>query len=208
MKNAPKRINIEKEKISKGDASRKRFVSAAAELFWKQGYSATGLNEILVNTGLPKGSFYFYFKSKKDLALAVEAHYEDLILSWFREAAVAGDWNAFAKELCRILVEGAAESERKGCPLAVVGTELALTDPEISRVYASGMNKLRDAMRDILRSSGVKEQDAEPLSEKALAAYEGRLMLYRLHNDLFQLKSIETDLTELYQHHIHPCGLP
>ena len=200
-------MSIENEKIGKGNASRKKFVSAAAELFWKQGYNATGINEILVNAGLPKGSFYFYFKSKKDLALAVEAHYEDLILSWFREAALAGDWNAFAKELSRILVDGAAESEAKGCPLAVVGTELALTDPEISRVYASGMNKLRDAMCDILRSSGVKEQDAEPLSEKALVAYEGRLMLYRLHNDLFQLKSIESDLMELYQAQLYQYGM-
>ena len=203
-----KGMNTEKENIRKGTASKKKFVSVAAELFWKQGYNATGISEILEIAGLPKGSFYFYFKSKKELAIAVESYYEDLILSWFREAALAGDWNAFARELSRILVDGAAESERKGCPLALVGTELALIDPEISRVYTSGMNKLRDAMCDILLSPGIiKENDAKQLSEKALVAYEGRLMLYRLNNDFLQLKLIETDLTALYQDNLTQCGL-
>lgn len=49
--------------MKKGDRSRQRLIQCAAELFWKNGYAATGLSEILRQTGLPKGSFYFYFKS-------------------------------------------------------------------------------------------------------------------------------------------------
>ena len=37
--------------------------------FWKNGYAATGISEILDQAGLPKGSFYFYFKSKDELAV-------------------------------------------------------------------------------------------------------------------------------------------
>lgn len=206
MKKIQNETKTDDAKISKGDASRKRLVSSAAELFWKQGYNATGLSEILADADLPKGSLYFYFKSKKELALAAEAYYEEIILSWFHKAAKAREWNAFAKELSHILLDGAASSERKGCPLAVVGTELALTDPETSHICASGMDKLRGVMREILLYSGVEEQDAERLSARALAAYEGRLMLYRLSNDFSQLQAIEKDLTDMYQCYLRQSG--
>ena len=55
--------------MKKGEESRQRLIECAAELFWKNGYSATGISEILKQTGLPKGSFYFYFKSKDELAV-------------------------------------------------------------------------------------------------------------------------------------------
>ena len=44
--------------MKKGEESRQRLIECAAELFWKNGYSATGISEILKQTGLPKGSFY------------------------------------------------------------------------------------------------------------------------------------------------------
>ena len=61
--------------MKKGEESRQRLIECAAELFWKNGYSATGISEILKQTDLPKGSFYFYFKSKDDLATAVTESY-------------------------------------------------------------------------------------------------------------------------------------
>ena len=47
--------------MKKGEASRAKLVACAGELFWRQGYNATGLAEILQAANLPKGSFYFYF---------------------------------------------------------------------------------------------------------------------------------------------------
>lgn len=66
----------EEMRIEKGEESRQRLIECAAELFWKNGYSATGISEILKQTDLPKGSFYFYFKSKDDLATAVTEYYQ------------------------------------------------------------------------------------------------------------------------------------
>ena len=56
--------------MTKGEQSRQRLIDCAAELFWKNGYAVTGISEILNASGLPKGSFYFYFKSKEELAVA------------------------------------------------------------------------------------------------------------------------------------------
>ena len=65
----------DKMHMKKGEASKARLVAGAAELFWRQGYNATGLSEILQAARLPKGSFYFYFEGKRDLAAAVIEYY-------------------------------------------------------------------------------------------------------------------------------------
>ena len=51
--------------MTKGELSKKKIIEAAGDLFWKNGYTKTGINEILKATGLPKGSFYFYFKKSR-----------------------------------------------------------------------------------------------------------------------------------------------
>ncbi|MBI4805744.1 MAG: TetR family transcriptional regulator C-terminal domain-containing protein [Desulfovibrio sp.] len=51
--------------------SRNTILEAAAPLIHSQGFHKTGLKEILDAAGVPKGSFYFYFKSKEEFGLAL-----------------------------------------------------------------------------------------------------------------------------------------
>src|SRR6201995_645706 len=56
--------------------ARERAVAAAERLFRIQGYTATGLSEILKESGAPKGSFYFHFpRGKAQLAEEAIDHY-------------------------------------------------------------------------------------------------------------------------------------
>jgi AcrR family transcriptional regulator len=69
----------------RGVETRNRLIAVAAELFMRQGYSATSLNDIISAAGLTKGGFYFQFPSKAVLALAVlqatRGHSQDQILA-------------------------------------------------------------------------------------------------------------------------------
>ena len=56
-------------------SSRERLVDAALYLFWLQGYAATGVAEILSQANVRSGSFYYFFKTKEDLLLAVLQRY-------------------------------------------------------------------------------------------------------------------------------------
>ena len=73
--------------MKKGEASRAKLVACAAELFWRQGYHATGLTEILQAASLPKGSFYFYFEGKRDLAAAVIEYYRRVVSDAMKQLA-------------------------------------------------------------------------------------------------------------------------
>lgn len=55
--------------------TREKILDAGAELIHKKGYNHTGIQQILNAAGVPKGSFYFYFKSKEDFGLQLIDHF-------------------------------------------------------------------------------------------------------------------------------------
>jgi TetR/AcrR family transcriptional repressor of nem operon len=58
---------------AKGEATGAFLLRTAAAVFAERGYRATTQNDLIAASGLTKGAFYFYFRSKRDLALAVIA---------------------------------------------------------------------------------------------------------------------------------------
>ena len=62
-------------------ATRQHILDIGGRIIHHKGYAATGLQEILSAAGVPKGSFYFYFKSKEEFGLALVDHYR----AWLAE---------------------------------------------------------------------------------------------------------------------------
>jgi AcrR family transcriptional regulator len=115
----------------RGLETRNRLIGVAAELFMRQGYSATSLNDIISAAGLTKGGFYFQFPSKAVLALAVlqtaRGQSQDQIL------ATAG-LHKRAVDQIAAMVRAAAESKGTMPTIASLGRlclELA-SEPEVA----------------------------------------------------------------------------
>jgi TetR/AcrR family transcriptional repressor of nem operon len=58
----------------KTSISRGKLVKSARDLFRHQGYNKTTIDDISAASGLNRGSIYFYFKGKEDLARAALDH--------------------------------------------------------------------------------------------------------------------------------------
>src|SRR6266702_7672142 len=74
--------------------ARARAIATAERLFRIQGYTATGLIQILKESGAPKGSFYFHFpRGKAQLAEEAIDHYVARRIAVLRDisANTAGD---------------------------------------------------------------------------------------------------------------------
>lgn len=52
------------------ESKREQIIDLASELFFRQGYKATGIKQIIDEAGIAKGTFYSHFKSKEELGLA------------------------------------------------------------------------------------------------------------------------------------------
>ena len=185
--------------MKKGEASRAKLVACAAELFWRQGYNATGLTEILHAANLPKGSFYFYFDGKRDLAAAVIEYYRRIVSDDMKRTAEGCDWCEFVRALTQKHLSRATGGEHSGCPFAVMGMELALSEPEIAGLYAAALDEARQIMAEVLERSGLDHDDAETLSSPELTIFEGKLLLFRISGDAAHLEAMEREMMQVYE---------
>lgn len=55
--------------------TREKIIAAGTQAIIGKSYNAVGLNEILAAAGVPKGSFYHFFKSKEDFGVAVVEYF-------------------------------------------------------------------------------------------------------------------------------------
>ena len=185
--------------MKKGEESRQRLIECAAELFWKNGYSATGISEILKQTGLPKGSFYFYFKSKDDLATAVTEYYQKILLEQFQSSSQGNDWESFIEEIFDYLFGRATGQTFAGCPYAVMGMETALSNPTLASVFMEGLKKFEQIFQKVLLYSGLPQDHAAIFSRRMLSNYQGYLLLGRISGDISYLKNAKKNMIEMYR---------
>ena len=61
------------------ETTRSRILEVGSTIIHQKGFNNTGIQEILDKAGVPKGSFYFYFKSKEDFGLALIDQFEAMV---------------------------------------------------------------------------------------------------------------------------------
>jgi AcrR family transcriptional regulator len=179
---------------TKGERSRDQLIECAARLFLEKGYNATGINEIISCAGMSKGSFYFYFPSKKDLAIAVTDYHTAKRLELISEAAAGRTWETFVEKIIGDITTRAKKKNSFGCPFAVMGMETAFIEPDIALRNLDSLKALTDIFEDVLKRSGVSEEKAPGCAKHSVALYEGYLIFYRLSKDTKVLEQLLEDL--------------
>lgn len=181
--------------MTKGEETKEKIVCRAAGLFWEKGYVATGVQDILTAAGVTKGSFYFYFKRKKDVGFAAAEFYENRVLGMMEEIADReGAWEPFIRGVAATMIEEAEEGRFYGCPFSVLGMEIAFIEPDLAAAFLQGLEKIRVLFQTVLCQSGIPEDEAERASRLLLTAYEGYLLQYRLSKDIRWLTWMRDDL--------------
>lgn len=182
---------------TKGKRTRELLIQSAAALFLEKGYNATGVNDILSLTGLSKGSFYFYFASKKDLAINVAEYYNDTRVKEIRLTANGKIWEDFVDKLVGDSIEKAKTQRNFGCPLAVLSMEVAYLEPDISEIYYSSLKTITSIFKEVLIYSGLTEKQASDVAHEAIALYEGYSLLYRISKNIDELEKLRKDIKKV-----------
>lgn len=181
--------------MTKGEETKEKIICRAAGLFWEKGYVATGVQDILTAAGVTKGSFYFYFKRKKDVGFAAAEFYENRVLGMMEDIADReGAWEPFIRSVAAAMIEEAEVGRFYGCPFSVLGMEIAFIEPDLAAAFLQGLEKIRVLFQTVLRQSGLPEDEAERASRLLLTAYEGYLLQYRLSKDIRWLTWMRDDL--------------
>lgn len=165
-----------------------RLTRAGRELFWRNGYSATGIQDITALAGVPKGSFYNHFESKEAFAVAIIEHYAAYLQqSWeaMLESAPQQPLAAIRHVFARMMAHHERKSAHTGCLVGNLAAEIALSSEPCRAALHTAQKAWRDRLAGLIRqaqASGDIRGDlaAAELSGLAWDAWEGALLRMKL----------------------------
>lgn len=108
--------------------TRTDIIRVGTDLISRQGFNATGIDAILKEAGVPKGSFYHYFKSKEEFGLAVIDHFAERFvqrLDIFLNDTAEPPLNRIHYFLEGSLARVTQNQCSKGCLIGNLGQEMA-----------------------------------------------------------------------------------
>lgn len=168
----------------KGAEVRQQIIETADEVIYQRGFHQASFAELAEAVGLPKGNFYYYFKSKDELLEAVIDHRLVAI------KAMLADWQSQLPDpmarLARFLQIPLNESERVidyGCPMGTLSMELGKTDP-VQQAYARQMFELFKAyLQRQFHDLGKTATEAEALAMHLLVWSQGMAVISSAYKD-------------------------
>ena len=186
------------------DRSRAALVDTAALLFRRQGYAATGVNQILEIADVKAGSLYHHFPAgKQELAAAVvdsvgaaiEQRLRELLDSGSAVSDIVDGW-------IDLMASGLAGDQRDGCPIEPIATESVNASEKVRDASARAFGGWCLAVADRLRADGWPTAEADQTALAVIALIEGALILSRIAGDADALNAAKAAIRTL----ISPAG--
>jgi TetR/AcrR family transcriptional repressor of nem operon len=179
--------------------TRKNILEAAHRLIWENSYSTVSVNDICSMAGIRKGSFYHFFPSKEDLAVAaMEEHWQNMQPDLERVFCSGNDLKGIITEFSNKAYEGQKDKFQKigkvcGCPYASLGAEISNNEENIRKHTMQKINEFIGYFEIALKNASEKgEIERNDVNEKAEEMYSfmiGVLVNARIQNNLEIIKN-------------------
>ncbi len=175
-------------------------LETAAELFRRQGYHGTGINQILERSAAPRGSLYFHFPDGKQ-QLAVEAVSEAGRAIGRGIEAILDSTPDTGEAVGRVLEFLAADLRHSGydhgCPVGTVAMDSAPASEPVRIACATVFAEWLALIARHLETAGAPPEVAERQAMLAVSAIEGALLLARAQRDTAALEAVGTSMRTL-----------
>ena len=179
----------------RGRATLERILAAAADLFYRQGIRATGLEQVISASGTGKGQLYHYFTGKSDLVRAVIDRQIELVIQAQRPVLEHADsWDDIDAWIDLLIRSHEVADDPFRCPIGSLAAELAEGDTPTREALATAFARWTDCIAQALRrlqAAGAmsRRADCDALAEALLAAYQGGLVLSQVRGDAGPLRA-------------------
>ena len=161
---------------TKGEGNRQRIVDAADSLFYRRGYNQTSFQDISDATGIPRGNFYYYFKTKDEILEAVVgSRVTDLSAMLTRCETETEDARERLILFSNMLEDNRDNVLQSGCPIGTLSSELAKDEPVLHEKSRLAFSLLRNWLKQQFSSLGLA--NADDLSMDLLARMQGATVM-------------------------------
>jgi TetR/AcrR family transcriptional regulator, transcriptional repressor for nem operon len=180
--------------------AKEKLLDVAFRLIWDSSYGGVSVDQICAQADVNKGSFYHFFGSKSDLAIAAyEEHWKQ------RQPELDRIFSAQSPPLERLTrwCESAYDRQKErakkfghvcGCPYASIGVEVATQDDKIrakaEELIARGTKYVETAIAEAQREGSLPAGDARQLAQQAYSFVLGALLRAKIQNDVEVLRDL------------------
>jgi TetR/AcrR family transcriptional repressor of nem operon len=194
--------------------TKERILATARELFHGRSYSDVGIKEICSMTNVLKGSFYHFFPSKQDLAMAVIDNMADDWANGFVAEAFDADlppmerldymvdavyyWQKAAKNL---------EGRMPGCLFGNLALEVSTRDEVIrarlNAIFEKASSRFHVALEQAIEQGDIPTLDTKATATAMLAYLEGVILLAKTRNDPDVVRNLGPAIKRIRIEHKH-----
>ncbi|MGV3611304.1 MAG: TetR/AcrR family transcriptional regulator [Fluviicola sp.] len=195
--------------MKKAEATRLTILQKAFELIYVKGYQTTSIDDILATTQVTKGAFYYHFKNKDEMGLAI---IHEILKPTMAEAFIAplqneGDPLEFIYEMMEHLLIGNPFLKPEfGCPAANLTQEMSPWNADFSAALNELAKLWEETLMEVLengKKNGFVRNDASPkqITMMVISGYWGIRNLGKLDKGkesyLLYLKELKRYLNSL-----------
>ncbi|MCV6638081.1 TetR/AcrR family transcriptional regulator [Candidatus Albibeggiatoa sp. nov. NOAA] len=168
--------------------TRETLVRVGTEILTEKGFSNTGIEEILKQVGVPKGSFYHYFKSKEAFGEAVIDNYAQYFSNKL-DRLLTDQQHKPLQRLQNFIEEAKAGIQRyefkRGCLVGNLGQELGAVNDNyrnlLESVFLTWQHKVATCLREAQTDGDLPSQaDCEQLASFFWIGWEGAILRTKL----------------------------
>jgi TetR/AcrR family transcriptional repressor of nem operon len=193
--------------VKQESETKRKLLETALELIWESSYGSVSVDDICTKAGVNKGSFYYAFKSKSDLAVAAfERHWDvrrpalDQIFS-----TQTPPLERLAKYCQAIIDEQTAHYKRAGkvlgCPFCCLGSELSTQDEnirqKIEQTTGRSLKYLESVVRELATEGLIEAKDHAELGRELNSYIMGAILQAKIENNPKSLERLKQGVLRL-----------
>ena len=179
--------------MGRPSVAKQKLIEASQELFWQRGYENVSVDDLCQHAGVNKGSFYYFFKTKKELALQSNEQRWQSIQQMQLVDPQVGDplaqIPAYFQEVIKLQeTQSRTRGDQiRGCPFGIMGAELSSIEPEITeqvqRVFEGHIRFIAHNLQLAHQIGMIGPGDFDAIAREIFTMWQGALLLARVYND-------------------------
>lgn len=186
--------------MKKGEQTKRNILQSGARIVHQSGYNNTGIQEILRSAGVPKGSFYFYFRNKQDFGLQLIDYYANFFYSRLDNYLQNSDESPLTRlrTFFSVFIQDLEDNKcQGGCPLGNLSQELGDTNEvfreKLNQIFLQIRGKIEQFLLQAMQQNEIPARvDTQDLAHFILNSWQGALLQMKVSKSVDPLWNFDS----------------
>ena len=195
------------------ESAKQKLIEAGAGIIHRKGYNHTGIQEILQTAGVPKGSFYFYFRNKEDFGIQVVDYFDRLYQE--RVDPLLSDTSLpplkrIATVLDMFIVLYSRSGFTLGCPIGNLAQEMGDLSPIFRMRLQESFRKMIDLYDQVLQEAKQAGDmplllDTRDLADFLVSGWHGALVRMKIEKSIKPIENHKNIVMKIFEAALPYC---